>query len=305
MQERMDEENKLNRRFIGRDELVKFKAREQELLKFREQIQQQEKQLDEYRTRLKAEQFAREKEIQKALEAREKFFAERDKELFERQREFEERMVRQKREFDTFRAKQEQSLISRETQLIESQQLLEKEKERYNEESRNNIELKSKNYVKDTLDTLTLKEAKFHKISRIWSVIGAGSLMLGLCFFGYISVATFYVIPNPVTWEFITFSVFKGIIAVAFFGALAKYSFFFSNSYMHESLKNADRRHAINFGKFYLESYGAAADWGQIKEAFEHWNISSNNAFSNSEASKLDISGFEKFASIAERFAHK
>jgi hypothetical protein len=49
---------------------------------------------------------------------------------------------------------------------------------------------------------------------------------------------------------------------------------------MREALKNADRRHAINFGKFYLESYGAAAEWSQVKEAFEHWNITGENAFS-------------------------
>ena len=63
---------------------------------------------------------------------------------------------------------------------------------------------------------------------------------------------------------------------------------------MREALKNADRRHAINFGKFYLQSYGAAADWTQIKEAFEHWNITGENAFSKPENSKLDVTILEK-----------
>jgi hypothetical protein len=70
---------------------------------------------------------------------------------------------------------------------------------------------------------------------------------------------------------------------------------------MREALKNADRRHAINFGKFYLESYGAAADWTQIKEAFEHWNIAGENAFSKPENGKLDITTLEKAASAFEK----
>jgi hypothetical protein len=70
---------------------------------------------------------------------------------------------------------------------------------------------------------------------------------------------------------------------------------------MEEALKNADRRHAINFGKFYLESYGAAADWAQVKEAFEHWNIAASNAFSRSDSSLPDISVLEKSVALIER----
>lgn len=70
---------------------------------------------------------------------------------------------------------------------------------------------------------------------------------------------------------------------------------------MREALKNADRRHAINFGKFYLESYGAAADWSQVKEAFEHWNITGSDAFSRKEEAQIDVSAIEKAATLLER----
>ena len=127
------------------------------------------------------------------------------------------------------------------------------------------------------------------------------SLAGGLGFFGYVTISNFASIPNPVSWEFITFSVFKGLIVVALFVALAKYAFLFSNSYMRESLKNADRRHAINFGNFYLESYGGAAEWAQIKEAFEHWNIIGTNAFSKIDESQLDVTALEKVANTIEK----
>lgn len=300
MQDRMEEDLKKGLLFSS-ETIKRLDARERELLEYRELIQQQEKELDEYRARLKHEQLAREKEIQKELEAREKFFADREKKLFERQREFEEHLMLRQHETMELKAKLEHELASREAQLQQALQELKLEKERYNEESRKKIELKSRDYVADALDTLDKKETQFHQISKIWSGIGAASLVGGLAFFGYVTVSTFTAIPNPVTWEFTTFSVFKGLIAVALFAALAKYAFLFSSSYMREALKNADRRHAINFGKFYLESYGAAAEWAQIKEAFEHWNITGVNAFSKPEENHLDVTALEKVASVFER----
>lgn len=55
-----------------------------------------------------------------------------------------------------------------------------------------------------------------------------------------------------------------------------------------------------NFGKFYLESYGANADWSQIKEAFEHWNNAPSSAFSNNDADKLDPKVMDRIAQLVE-----
>ena len=203
--------------------------------------------------------------------------------------------------YKALRTKLEHEVVTRESQLQDALQQLKLEKERYTEEGRKKIERTSKDYVADTLSALDRKEVQFHLISKIWSGIGAASLAGGLGFFGYVTISSFSNIPNPVTWEFITFSIFKGLIAVALFAALAKYAYLFSNAYMREALKNADRRHAINFGKFYLESYGAAAEWAQIKEAFEHWNIIGTNAFTKSEESQMDITMLEKAAATIEK----
>ena len=70
---------------------------------------------------------------------------------------------------------------------------------------------------------------------------------------------------------------------------------------MREALKNGDRRHAINFGKFYLESYGAAADWGQIKDAFEHWNIDGANGFGATDKKQADLPTLEKIVEALDK----
>lgn len=298
MQDRM-EQTRLEERAL--EEEKRFSARERELMHYRELIQRQEHELDVYRKRLKEEQLAREKEIQSELDAREKFFAEREKSLIERQRDFERHLMHRETETEALRAHLQKEIADRESKLQQALVDLHQEKERYSEESRKKIERTSKDYVVDALDALDKKEKQFHFISKVWSGIGAASLASGMAFFVFVTISSAFTLPSSITWEFITFSIFKGLIAVGLLAGLAKYSFLFSNSYMQEALKNADRRHAINFGKFYLESYGAAAEWSQVKEAFEHWNIAGTNAFTRQEDPTTDISSLEKAVALIER----
>lgn len=298
MQERMEE---ARMKELALQEEKRLMAREHELLRYREVIQKQEHELDAYRSRLKEEQLAREKELQRELEARERFFAEREKKLIERQREFESHLMHRQAETEALREHLQKEVANREAKLQQALIELQQEKERYNEESRRKIEKTSKDYVADALDTLDRKETQFHTISKVWSCVGAGALIGGVSLFAYVTFTSVLTLPSQMTWEFLVFSLFKGLIAIALLAGLAKYSFLFSNSYMQEALKNADRRHAINFGKFYLESYGAAADWSQVKEAFEHWNIAGSNAFSRADESPPELSALERAVTLIER----
>lgn len=298
MQERMDETWRAEQE---KEERRRFSEREKELLSYRKLIERQEKELDAYRSKLKAEQLDREKELQQELEAREKFFVERERQLFERQREYESHLMQRQAETEALRNHLEKEISLREAELQEAYVALQQERERYNEESRRKIEETSKDYVSDALETLSTKEKQFHFISKVWSITGASALVFGMAFFAWVTISSTLTLPSPITWEFITFSIFKGLIALTFIAGLAKYAFLFSKSYMYEALKNADRRHAINFGKFYLESYGAAADWSQVKEAFEHWNIAGDNAFSPNKETSLELTSLEKAVALIER----
>lgn len=298
MQERM-EESRL--KSLANEERERLSVRERELLHYRETIQKQERDLEVYRARLKEEQLARERELQREMEAREKFFAEREKKLVERQREAEIRQMHRQAETEALRQHLEEQIAKREVELTKALSELEQEKLRYTEESRKKIERTSKDYVVDALELLEKKERQFHFISKVWGGVGAGSLIVAIAFFAFLTLTSVVTLPSVITWEFLTFAVFKGLIGVALLAGLAKYSFLFSSSYMQEALKNADRRHAINFGKFYLESYGAAADWGQVKEAFEHWNISGANAFTRTEEASVDIGALEKAVAMVEK----
>jgi hypothetical protein len=248
-------------------------------------ISQQEAQLNENRNRLKKEQLTRERALQAELEEREKLFEKRQESMFQRQKQMEEHFDQRLMETEELRNRLERELSERESSLKKTQEELEKEKLKYTEESRRQIETKSETYVNTALLGLEEKEKQFHTISKLWSVFGAFSIVVGIGFIIYASLngVTSFHNGNGFSWTYFLFITFRGLIVIGLFAALARYSFIFANSYMHESLKNGERRHAINFGKFYLEAFGANASWLQIKEAFQHWNIGNVSAFSKYE----------------------
>lgn len=286
---------------LAQEESARLTAREHHLRRYRELMQRQEHELEAHRARLKEEQLERERSFQKELEAREKFYVEREKSLIERQREFEAQLMYRQAEVESMRERLHQEITTREARLQHDLAEFKQEKERYSEESRQKIERTSKGYVTEALEKLDKKERQFHKISKVRSAVGAGALVLSIAFFAYVSLASAVSLPAEVTWEIIIFTVFKGLVAMGLLAGLARYAFLFSGSYMQEALKNADRRHAINFGKFYLESYGAAAEWSQVKEAFEHWNIAGSNAFSRADQALADANALEKAVALVER----
>ncbi|WP_368204971.1 hypothetical protein [Aeromonas sp. s5] len=286
---------------LSEDEVRYFDEREKELSRYKGIIEKQERELNTYRVRLKEEQYLREKEMRKELEERERYFIEREKKLIERQKEFEMHFHKREMETESLRDHLQKEISIREADLKRAFDELALEKDRLTKESREKIEQTSKNYVEDALELLSSKESQFHTMSKIWSSIGALCLVIGVIFFIVVTFKYGSMNSNDITWQFLLFTLFKGGVTVGLLVGISKYAYVFSSSYMHESLKNADRRHAINFGKFYLQSYGAAADWAEVKEAFEHWNISGTNAFTRKEPAGGDETTLDKAVQAIEK----
>ena len=78
------------------------------------------------------------------------------------------------------------------------------------------------------------------------------------------------------------------VVAIGFLGALSKYGYSLGKSFMSESLKSADRIHAINFGQFYLKAYGSRLTPQEVREAFANWNIDRGSTFSTLNAAEID-----------------
>jgi len=91
-------------------------------------------------------------------------------------------------------------------------------------------------------------------------------------------------------WSLTIYFAIKSILIISLLIAASKYCFTLAKSFMIESLKIADRSHAIGFGQFYLEVFShKSIEPDELKSVFSDWNINnSNSAFSNQETNHWD-----------------
>lgn len=161
-----------------------------------------------------------------------------------------------------------------------------KVKETKKKEEITRIENNSTEYIDDALKLLSKRESRNLKYANMWNAIGYISLALGVVF------GVFNFEHNNISSEMLWYQYFyisaKGLVILVFLAASSRYAFILGKAYMNESLKNADRIHAISFGRFYLKSYGAKATWNELKEVFQHWNLDKNSYFTDLKSSEFD-----------------
>lgn len=146
------------------------------------------------------------------------------------------------------------------------------EKIRYTKEYQDTLKTNSSEFVKETVKDLENREKRLSEYANWWSISGASVLFFGLILTVIISFWNSSSISSNMSWPFLIFFSFKGLIVLTVVGFFTRYNFVHSGNYMQESLKVADRIHAIKFGQFYIETYGATATWEEVKEVFSSWN---------------------------------
>ncbi|WP_020562095.1 OmpH family outer membrane protein [Methylosarcina fibrata] len=231
--------------------------------------------------RMRKELIAREEQLQKQLQEREVIFVNRESELQRRVVEMERRSASYESTLNQIREHALNEKRDFEEKYKEALRELAEEKLRYHADIQQRIEGKSSAYVNDAIDALKKKENLFYWTSFGWSLLGGVSILVGLIMLLYsLHKGAQEIIGNKdIGWMLICFLAAKSLVGLGIIFALAKYSMMFSKAYMHEALRNIERQHAINFGKFYLGTYGAGATWESVKSVFEHWNITRDSSF--------------------------
>ena len=74
------------------------------------------------------------------------------------------------------------------------------------------------------------------------------------------------------------------IVAVS----ISRFLFLLGKSFMVESLRNANRAHAIGLGKLYLKLYKGKFKWDELKAVLRNWNIDSGSAFMTLDAKDIE-----------------
>lgn len=148
------------------------------------------------------------------------------------------------------------------------------------------VEENSAVYIEEAIALQGKSERRNRAVASLWYWGGFLSLVAGIAFvaLGVSEIA----VQASRNWADFAIVALKSFVVVGLLGACSKYAFTLGKSYMSESLKCADRVHAIAFGKFYLKVYGAKASWPEVKEAFQHWNIDRNSVFANLGTAEFD-----------------
>jgi hypothetical protein len=166
------------------------------------------------------------------------------------------------------------------------------------EEKRIRFESTAAEYIEEALSELKDREKGLNEKAQFWYWMGYGAIAVGVLsalVFAFINLFSF---GEESRWDLVTFLAIKSIVIIGLLLALAKYSFTLGKSFMDESLKNSDRIHAISFGKFYLKAFGDGATPEEMKDVFQHWNISSDNSFSGLSAEMIEPNVLEAALNI-------
>ncbi|RAM69253.1 hypothetical protein GT37_17490 [Pseudomonas putida] len=282
-----------------RKRLADLDKREQELDQLRRQLAKREAAVEHRMLQEKKLLEQREMELFDSVEKRNSSLSQHEQSLARRQEEAERELLEQRAEL----AKDKKDFIRQQQEMHELARELEQDRQRLTEHSQKALQDNSKKFVGAALNLLSVKEKLFHWISGAWAVAGAFSLLMGVV------IAVWTMFSSSDTYHqsagsglaYYFFHLFRGLVVVGLCGVLSRYAFIFSKSYMHESLKIGERAHAIRFGEFYLDTYGANAHWSEVKEAFAHWNINGQSAFSEAETSPTDPAVVGAATNIVEK----
>ena len=161
---------------------------------------------------------------------------------------------------------------------------------------------KAADFISASLSNLDKRENRERNSSIFWYITSGLALLSGVAF-------SFWRLSRSDFTESSLFSTLEvGItstVAVGLTLAYSKFAFTLGKAHMVEALRNADRRHAISFGDFYLNAKGSDVEWDELKEAFQHWNIDNGSAFISQSGDDFDPRLIERALEMAKIIANK
>lgn len=170
-------------------------------------------------------------------------------------------------------------------------------REERNLEVRERVETTAAKFIATSLLELRGRESRYQTAAYVWYGVAYLSLAVGLAIALWRANGLF---GHLTSWiEFAGFAAI-GAVVLGLLIAVARFAFMLAKSFMVESLRNADRIHAISFGEFYLRAFPDKLEWSQVKDAFQHWNIDKGSSFLGQTPADFDHEIFKTAIAIAE-----
>jgi len=169
--------------------------------------------------------------------------------------------------------------------------------EQEKEEVRSRVKATAAEYISVSLNQLRSRERTYRRTALVWYSLGYFALLGGIGFgIWRATIAT----STSINWPTLAHFAAISAITIGLLIALSKFAFTLGKSFMVESLRNSDRIHAISFGEFYLKAFGEKAEWKEVKEALQHWNIDLGSSFISQDTSQYDPKMVETGIEIAK-----
>jgi hypothetical protein len=179
-------------------------------------------------------------------------------------------------------------------------------KEEKSKEIKENIETSAPSYITETIKELEKREKYQRSVSILWYVMGFISIIVGVAVAVWLTTSGIVINNDKENWSLTIFYGIKSVFIIILLITASKYCFNLAKSYMSESLKIADRIHAISFGKFYLQIFKNNLNPNDIKEIFRDWNINNQeNNFSKQNSDDYDPKLLDKAIEIVNKVKGK
>ena len=261
-------------------------ANEGRLRKLQSDLARERKSLDDERTKLAQEFSSRETSLVAQLNAIRNTLTVREKDIEARISASEDNrnslmtaMTKQREEFDREQEDLRLEIEVKNTDLAKRKADLDirivqfdQEKIQYEHENQKKLQENCIDFVKTTVDTLSDTEKSLSVTSWYWSISGGVAFIFGVISLICLSYISYPVTSSDMSWPLLSFYAIKGCVIAGILITFGRYAFLLSKRYFHESLRTADRIHALKFGQLYVETYGISAEWEQVKEVFANWN---------------------------------
>ncbi len=243
-------------------EAIKNKRREDQtrLNEIYEKISIREKQLLERESKISQDSAERLKDLQ-----------ERETRLSRQEKTALDHLAKQRKDFEILREKEITNLHTDQARVKEMEKELILAKERQTKEYQNQLEKSSAKYINETLKTLNNNHQKAKSSSSRWRAYGALSLIVSFSILFYLSYQI-NPLDSAIGWKNISYLVLRGSAIVALAGGFAAYAIQASNRQSLEAAAIASKIHGIEYGAFFINTYGANARWDDIDKAFRHWH---------------------------------
>ena len=149
------------------------------------------------------------------------------------------------------------------------------------------IETDGYEYLDDTISDLEKQKERNYRIS--WGCYILSLIMLvAILVFAFFKFSKLAFAGMDISlYQTIVLCVEIVVLSIAAV-SISRFLFLLGKAFMVESLRNANRAHAIGLGKLYLKLYKGKFKWDELKDVLRNWNIDSGSAFMTLDAKDIE-----------------